>query len=252
MKKLLIASSIAACLAAPVQADTILGLYIGGQVWDSAASGVFGEIDNQTDFNLKDETQTGFHVALEHPVPLIPNIKIASTSLDTTGQTTLNLDFSFNGEDFTSGDSVDATFDVSYVDYTLYYEILDNDLITLDIGLTARDIDGDISVASTGGVNALTATESVSAVIPMLYASAIVGLPLTGLNVFAEGNVISYDDHTIYDYQAGISYDVLDNMAVDLNIAIGYRAVGLELEDLDDVYADLDFKGVFIASTIHF
>ena len=47
----------------------------------------------------------------------------------------------------------------------------------------------------------------------MAYVSTIIGLPLTGLNVFAEANFISYDDQTIYDAQIGVSYALLDNVA---------------------------------------
>ena len=62
MKKLVLAASVAALLSTSVQADTLLGLYLGGQVWDVAASGTFGEDDGQgnvvlQDFNLEDQQQ---------------------------------------------------------------------------------------------------------------------------------------------------------------------------------------------------
>ena len=254
MKKLVIAASVAASLmSVNVQADTLLGLYLGGQIWDSAASGVFGDSNEQTDFNLKDEQQGSYFIALEHPIPLIPNIKIASTTLDTVGQTTLEFDFSFGGKDFKKSEKVSATFDMSYIDYTLYYEILDNDVVTLDLGLTARDIDGNISVGTNGAsIKSTLGTEDVSYVLPMVYASIIVGLPLTGLSVFAEGNIVSYDSQTLYDYQAGVGYALLDNFAIDLDITLGYREVKMDLDDLDNLYADLNFKGAYLGAVIHF
>ena len=106
MKKLVLAASVASMLSASVQADTLLGLYIGGQVWNAAASGTFGENDGQgnivlQDFTLDDQQQTSFHVALEHPIPLVPNIKIASTTLDTDGSNIIGDGFSFgNGITF--------------------------------------------------------------------------------------------------------------------------------------------------------
>ena len=86
----------------------------------------------------------------------------------------------------------------------------------------------------------------------MVYVSTVVGLPFTGFDIFAEGNLLSFDDHTLYDYQAGISYAVLDNIAVDFNINLGYRAMKLELADLDDLNSNLDFKGFFAGAEIHF
>lgn len=255
MKKILLAASVATLLSTSAQADTLLGLYVGGQYWDAAATGSFGEKnDGQIvlqDFDLSDEQQTSFYVALEHPIPLIPNMKLASTTLDTDGTTQLDGDFSFGGIDYPSGANVSTTLNLSYIDYTLYYEILDNDLVTLDIGVTARDFEGDITVTDDVGVLSVS-EERVAVILPMAYASVIVGLPLTGFNFFAEANVTSYDGSGIYDYQAGVSYAVLDNLAVDLEVSLGYRSVSLDLEDVDDLYADMSFDGVYLGAMVHF
>ncbi|MEW6989115.1 TIGR04219 family outer membrane beta-barrel protein [Colwelliaceae bacterium 6441] len=261
MKKVILAAAISALLSSNAQADTVAGIYIGGQVWNNEASGIFGESANQVDFNLSDEQQGSFYIALEHPIPFIPNAKIASTSLETTGSTVLQNNIEFGDEPFSINADVDAGFDVSYVDYTLYYEIFDNGLFSFDIGLTGRDFSGDVTVSATVNtapagdtpVNT-TSTGQVSTddIIPMIYASTVVGLPFTGLNVFAEGNFLSIDDHTLYDYQAGLSYDLVDNVMVDVNVTLGYRAVKLELEDLSDLYTDLEFKGVFAGMILHF
>lgn len=253
MKKTIIAAGIATLLSANVQADTLLGLYIGGHVWANQAEGTFGEgIDNQAKFDFEDENQGSFYVALEHPIPLIPNIKIASTTLDTTGNGTISGSFTFDGETFTDNTVVDTTFDVSYVDYTFYYELFDNDLITFDLGLTARDLDSQINVVGTIGSTETSADLSASGIIPLLYVNTIVGLPFTGFNVFAEANFLSIDDNTIYDYQVGVSYELIDNLAVDVDLTLGYRAVKLELDDIDDLYSDLDFNGVFAGAVVHF
>jgi len=257
MKKLVLAASVATMLSASVQADMLLGLYIGGQVWNAAASGTFGENDGQgnivlQDFTLADQAQTSFHVALEHPIPLVPNIKIASTTLDTDGSNTIDDGFSFGDIAFPAGAGANTTFNMSYIDYTLYYEILDNDLITFDIGITARDFDGDINVSTVDFDPVFSERVDVAVVVPMLYASVIVGLPFTGVNFFAEGNMVSYDGSGIYDYQVGVSYAVLDNVLVDLDVTLGYRSVKLDLDDLDGLHADLTFDGVYLGTIIHF
>jgi len=250
MKKALIATTMATLLSASAQAD-VVGVYIGGHVWDNEVKGVFGEkSDNLLDLGLEDQQQSSFYIAFEHPLPLIPNVKVAKTTLDTDGSTSLTGDFTFGGIDFSEGTAVKSDFKVNYIDYTLYYELFDNDLITFDFGITARDVDAVVNVNAAEG--ALTGDVNASAIIPMLYASTIVGLPFTGFNVFAQGNFLSIDDSTLYDYQAGVSYELVDNLAVDINLTVGYRAVKLELDDLDDLYADLDFKGVFVGTEIHF
>ncbi|MFT6918979.1 MAG: outer membrane protein [Cognaticolwellia sp.] len=255
MKKIALAAALASILSTNVQADA-LGLYLGGQLWDNQASGTFGDGSSQIDFNLADEKQNSFFIAFEHPLPLIPNIRIASTSLETIGNTSLTTDFEFEGETFSTDANINANFNVSYLDYTLYYELFDNDLLSFDFGLTARDFDGDVTVTAKANSGAESVTQSASIevtdVVPMLYARTNVGLPLTGLNLYAQGNFLSFDDHTLYDYEVGVSYELVDNLAVDVNINAGYRAVKLELDDLNDLYTNIEFDGVFIGTTIHF
>jgi len=262
MKKTLLALglSCAGLMSANAHAD-VIGLYIGGQAWDNQASGRFGESNNMEDFNLADETQSSFYIAVEHPIPLIPNVRISHNTLDTTGATSLTSDFDFGDQTFMQGTNVSTVFDVNYNDFTLYYELFDNGLFSFDFGLTARDFNGEVSVTGVvQGTDAndnpisqtLVGQESLSEIVPMFYASAMVGLPLTGLDLFAQGNFLSIDDHVLYDYQAGISYALIDNMIVDVNLTAGYKSVKLELDDLDDLYTDIEFDGVFAGVVVHF
>jgi len=253
MKKAVIAVSLAAALCTSAQADTLLGLYLGGQVWANQAKGTFGEGEiDQATFNFDDETQGSFFVALEHPIPLIPNIKISSTTLDTVGGTTIDDRFIFENVPYDDNSLLDTTFDASYIDYTFYYEVFDNELITFDFGITARDFESQINVVGESSGIKESTDLAVSGILPLLYVNTIIGLPFTGFNVFAEANFLSYDDNTVYDYQVGVSYEVLDNLAVDLNVTLGYRAVTLELNDIDDLYSDLTFEGVFAGVVVHF
>ncbi|MDG1732348.1 MAG: TIGR04219 family outer membrane beta-barrel protein [Thalassotalea sp.] len=218
-------------------ADTILGVYAGVQGWDMAAEGSHGENNDLTEYNFDDETQGRFYVALEHPIPFIPNIKIAHSEIATQG---LETDNEFFNSFVTEGSDID----LSYTDYTLYYEIFDNGLFSLDLGITAKDFEGELITTDT--------FDSVEEIIPMVYASTQVSIPGTGLSVFAEGNFLSIDDHTLLDYQAGIAYALIDNMLIDVTLQAGYRMVDLELDDLDDVYADLQFDGAFAGVEVHF
>lgn len=247
MKKLILAASITAMSSAAVQADAI-GVYFGGQVWDSQATGLVGEKGALIDFNLADKKQGSYFIAFEHPLPFIPNAMVSSTTLNTQGNTTLTEEFTFAGKTFATNTAVDTGFDISYLDYTIYYELFDNGLFSFDFGLTGRDFEGDVSVST----SAVTGKLSTDEIIPMLYASANVGLPFTGWNVFAQGNFLSIDDHTLHDYQAGLSYEVVDNLLVDFNVTLGYRSVKLELEDIDNLYTNIEFDGVFLGAVVHF
>jgi len=252
MKKTLLAASVAALMCGTAQADTLLGLYIGGSVWSNEADGSFGEGENnQATFQFDNEQQGSFYVAFEHPIPLIPNIKIASTTLDAVGGAQISSSFTFDNVTYSANSTLDTTLDTSFVDYTLYYEVFDNDLLTFDFGLTARDLEASIAVVGPSS-SGLSSELDVSGIIPMAYLNAIVGLPFTGFNIFAEANFISYDDQTVYDAQVGVSYSILNNIAVDFDVTLGYRTVKMELDDLDDFYSDLTFDGFFAGAIVHF
>lgn len=248
MKKILLATALSAAISTSVQADTLLGLYVGGQIWATEASGTFGDSNDQNDFNLGDQEQGSFYAAFEHPLPLIPNIKVARTTLDTDSVSQISESFEFDNVSFAADQDISTKFDLTYTDYTLYYEIFDNDLISIDFGITGRDFDTEITLSQgsfDGDLNA-------SGIIPMLYAYTNIGLPFTGFNVFGEGNFLSIGDHSIYDVQVGVSYELIDNLAVDVNLTLGYRAVQLEIDDLDNLHSALDFNGVFAGAIVHF
>jgi outer membrane protein len=85
-----------------------------------------------------------------------------------------------------------------------------------------------------------------------MYVATNISLPLTGLSVFAQGDFSLINDHSLYGYQIGLSYDLIDSRAVDFNVTLGYRVVKMEFEDLNNLYTDLEFKGAFVGVIAHF
>lgn len=251
MKKTALTLSMAGMLLTPtLQADTLLGLYVGADAWRTATDGGFAHTQQFQSLNFSDKTQASYYVALEHPIPILPNIRIQHTPLDANGVTTLSSNLSLNNNTFQAGSSINNQVDLTSTDYILYYEILDNSLISLDLGLNAKYIKGSVLVSDV--TTGIAAGQNASEFVPTVYAAATIGLPLTGLEVFASGSYISYDDNRVYDAQAGIAYAVIDNIAVDLRLKAGYRAVNLKLDDIDNLYTDIDFSGAFVGLELHF
>lgn len=263
---------VAALFMVNVQADTV-GLYLGGQIWQNEFSGGFGKEGAPIDFNYKNEQQTSFFVAFEHPFPLIPNLRISHTNFDTSSQTNSTQEFSFPVDTIVHETLIDtdveARFNVSYVDYTLYYQLLDNHLFSLDLGLTARDFSGAITVTEDITTvnnwsdifgNPYTATRNdnlineikTNDIEPMLYIASNIGLPLKGLSVFAQGDFLLKGDRTISDYQVGLMYDLIDNHMVDFNVILGYRTVKMEFKSSDDIFSDSEVNGGYISVIAHF
>ena len=84
MKKTLLVSAIlGCCIATSAQAATVLGFKVGGDYWYADTNGTFADKGQpQQDFNYSSSAQGSYWVALEHPIPFIPNIKIRENSLD--------------------------------------------------------------------------------------------------------------------------------------------------------------------------
>ncbi len=254
MKKLIIASSVGLlCATATVQADTIFGLYAGAHAWQSAFSGDINsngdaDIDIENDLGFDNEANTVIYVAVEHPVPMLPNIKIQQTAIEISGINTLSasgLGFSFDDIPFDPGANIDSDVDFSHTDITLYYELLDN-WVSLDLGLTARIFDGSIEINNT--VTADNASINLDAKLPMIYTKAQFDLPLTGLGISVDGNFVGFGGNSLLDLNASINYE----FAFGLGVAVGYRNFTLELDDVDDLDSELTIDGAYAGLTYHF
>lgn len=250
LKKLALALGCGGCLMAPAQADTIFGVYAGAQYWNAGTDGGFANNSSLTNFDFDDEGENAFYIAVEHPIPFVPNVKLSNVNMVSNGLTTLTSTFDFGGTEFTANTDVIANMDVQSTDIILYYELFDNDLISFDLGLNGKYLDGTLDVRDQG--NTLSGVQDFSAVIPMLYSKLEVGVPLTGWNAYVEGSFLAIDDHSLIDYQAAITYSVIDNLAVDVELQLGYRSVELDVEDIDDIYADLQIDGFFAGVEVHF
>lgn len=250
MKKVMLASGL--MLAAPFASADFLGVYAGAGQWQSDYSGQIGDANNDIDVNdlgLNESDNNYFYVAFEHPIPLIPNARLQMTDLSSSQSATITRSFTLDGETFEAGENVDSTVDLSHIDGTLYYELLDN-WVSLDLGLTIRKFDG--YVAAEGSANGLLSEQYVvlDEAIPMAYGKARFDLPFSGLSVGGQANVISYDDNSLSDLSINVAYDFINTLALDLGVELGYRQMNLEINE--DVTADVELKGPYAALNLHF
>ncbi len=231
------------------QADTVLGVYAGGGLWKSDYSGNAGtDSIDVTQLGLKKESNEYIYAALEHPVPLIPNIRLQYTKLQTNGQGTISQDFTLDNETFTTSANLATELDLSHTDATLYYEILDN-WVTLDLGLTARKYDGEITVVNLDDTNQFERVD-IGETLPLLYAHAQFDLPFSGWAIGAYGNFVSYDGSSLSDMTASVMYNF--ESVVDLGFEVGYRRTSLDLDESTDLESDITVDGVFAGINLHF
>lgn len=239
----------ASLLSTSANADTVLGGYVGIQAWNMGVDGGFAQNDSLANFTYEEEINPNFYIALEHFIPLVPNIKLARTTMDSSGATIIDNQFTFGDQVFLVNSNLQTNLEMTATDYILYYEILDNDIISLDIGVNGKQIDSTIVVRDQDG---LTSQQEFNGIIPMGYAKLVIGLPLTGLSIFAQGSALAIDDDSFTDYQVGVSYSFAESLALDIYIHAGYRSTRLDIEDLDDINADLEYDGAFVGFEFDF
>ncbi len=167
-------------------------------------------------------------VAFEHPVPVIPNVKVKYTKLDTeTEENTVNK----------------TDINLDHTDLILYYEILDN-VVKADVGVGATRLNGDVKQFGT--------SVDIDEYSPIIYAEVGAKLPFTGLSAKAEATYTNVNDVKITDAQAEVQYNFVQSMLLDLGAKVGYRIMNIELDDMDKRDMKFEFKGPYIGLDAHF
>jgi outer membrane protein len=246
VKKITLSSALLVTLASPLtHADTILGVYAGAGIWTSDYDGSAGEPSiTLKDLGVKQHANNYYYIALEHPIPMLPNIRLAHTSIFSKQTADIQQVFTINGTDFIIGDTIKSDINLTYTDATLYYEILDN-WINFDLGITARKFDGHVSGSSTTD----TAYVKIDKTLPMIYGKLQFDLPFTGLSFGVDGNLVNYQDNKVNDYSAKLTY--LYDTVLDIGFEAGYRKMSVTV-DQSDLKAKAELKGPYAAFIAHF
>lgn len=218
MKKALLALCVGSAIAS---AATVAGFGVEADYYVPEAKGDFRYTDNgvttDTHFSGNDDSLYQVGLFLEHPIPLLPNIRADFTP-----------ESSFAGTDSIAGTN---TVKFSQIDTTLYYEVLDN-IVDFDIGLTGKFIDGEV----TGTVN-----QSFNVVIPMVYVAAGVKIPTLPVRFDADLKYVGYSGNSVSDMRIKAAWEVF----AGLEAVAGYRYESLKLDE-DDIYSTLKIQGPFI------
>ncbi|MCR4529706.1 TIGR04219 family outer membrane beta-barrel protein [Acinetobacter venetianus] len=212
------------------QAD-VIGVKGDLSYWNYNGEANMAAQTSAPDQNLDRKGSAQLSLAIEHPIPLIPNAKIRYVNLKT--QT----------ENEVAGQPV-YDLDIDHTDFILYYEVLDN-IVDADIGFGASNINGDVK---TLGLN----KTDIDKTIPVIYGSAGVKLPFTGLSAKAELLYSNVNDTKITDAQAELQYNFIDNLLVDVGLKAGYRILDIKLDDYEKNDLKFNFKGPYIGLDIHF
>jgi outer membrane protein len=112
--------------------------------------------------------------------------------------------------------------------------------VNLDVGLTVRMFDGEVSIKSASGEGSI----DIDAPIPMAYVNARFELPLTGFYAAGLGNVIAFGDNKVTDMTVALGYE----LGV-VGLELGYRNFDVQLED-DNEEANITVDGYFLSVVV--
>lgn len=236
------------CVGAMASAD-MLGLHFGIGVWQNESDGnlfSLGLDQDTSTLNMDDDNATFFYIKFEHPVPVMPNIRIAQSAASNSG-TQIDVGGIANT-------SLETEIDLDHTDFTFYWELIDTGM-DLDLGLTARRFDGAlIQDYYVGGILTATENQPIEGTIPMLYISANVDLPFTGGYVGAEINSLSYRGDGFNDVTAKLGWKTENWIMPEFGVELGYRKFGIDIDATNslDATVDLSMDGYYLALVGHF
>ncbi|GAA4815754.1 membrane protein [Marinicella pacifica] len=223
-----------------VKADTILGLYAGYNYWQhDLADGI------QVNFTDEKNSEKGniFYVALEHPVPFIPNAKIQHNTLTGEASGTMEI-LGVDGNPQTV--QARTAVDLSHNELILYYELLDN-WINLDVGASVKYFDGYQPIH----VQAMVQNRiKIDEWIPLLYAKGQFDLPFTGLSAYGSLQALSLGSNDVTDLEMGLNYET----KMGLGATLGFRVLDVDFDVSDNVNLlyDQRLEGFFLGVNVHF
>lgn len=244
----------AALLGMPLTAAAdIVGFSFGAYGWEASPEGYVEDTDGalgsrsradlENDLRLGEETFGVIWAAIEHPLPVLPNLKLQYTPLSFEGSGEVDTTFNFQGIEFSGTQNVDSELSLNQLDTILYYEVLDG-TFNLDAGLNIKLLDGE--AIFTNRDTGQTATEEFKAPVPMLYLNASIELP-AGFRIGLEGSGVAYSGNRLTDIKALVGWEY----AV-VSIEAGYRMQQLVLDDIEGINADIEIGGPFLGASVDF
>lgn len=167
--------------SSPSYSAILLGAKAGIDYWYADAK-INGSSANDASF------QPSIYASLEHFIPFVPNGKVRYTNVE----------------------SELANIKFGQFDLIGYYEILDNDIVSIDIGYHFQNFKGTFRGIEFNEWQ------------PNAYGDVRVGIPTTPLFFFTTFSGGTYDGTHTVDAEAGAIFS-LDLVLIDVNFKLGYR-----------------------------
>lgn len=225
----------------------VLGVTLSAEHWWTGVSGSAGDHQFSQPLGFDDDQGNAWMLAFEHPLPLLPNVAVRQQYLSYLGVSRLAGTLRLNNQPFSAGTDITQQLQLDYTDGVFYYEVLDNPLLQLDLGLAVRQVELDLAVQQPQA-----AARSLSSTLPMLYLHGTTYLWGTDSYLFLQGGYADFHDQRWSDIRVGVGYELFDVTAMSLAVKLGWQQQDIKLLDKDQLDADLQLDGVFVALEVDF
>lgn len=254
MKKTTLALAMLALTPVAAQADLLFTVGAKASVWDAEASGQLddglsvGKNALGQGLNLGSEKGQQITVFVEHPLPLIPNLRVKQTSLELDGRNSVG----FNFQDTPFSGTTQSTLDLTHTDFTLYWGLpLPLPMIDINFGLTGRQFSGEAKVVGTSNGSTETELVDLDFIVPMAFGEVTLNTPF-GIYAGVDINYVGYSGNKLSDMNYYVGYE-LPIPIVDVGIEAGYRTLNLKADkDLADIDTDVEVSGAYIGLSLSF
>jgi len=246
--------AISACiwLANGTARADFVGLNIGSSQWAPAPYTSFNNSDSDSfdvidDLDLENPEQSSMTLILEHPITALPNFRYQGYELDSSDYSSFPSDLRLNGETLNSGNGITSSIDLTQDDIVLYYQLPSSNRMNLDLGVDLKRFDGEISLDGTDSTRV-----SVNETIPLLYLSARYDLSNSGFYVGAHINAniidLGLSDSSAQDSTIMLGYDSGNGLGVEG----GFKYFSLDLNEVDQPDAELEYDGIYLNGYYNF
>lgn len=175
-------------------------------------------------------------------------LSLMYTYLAYEGKEMLKKEIIFNGKSYGAGIGVDSKFTLHMVDLEYQYKVLnlENILAGASLGLIGKVK----YFAGEAGINQPFTDDTVSFNfgLPMLGVVAHAGILKDKIEAEAKFAAIRYSGNIYMEGGADLSFSPMPF----LDINGGYKFMRLEVDDVSDAYADLEFIGPYLGLTVSF
>jgi outer membrane protein len=220
-----------------------------GYVSYKPVSDIRDRIDVKNDARLGDETKPWAKLKLEHPIPVIPNIKLAYMPMKFDGSGNVSRTIRWGGNEYDLNAGFNLSVKLDRVDTTLYYNFpfiktATAGKLDVEFGLNVRTImfDARLSGTTTGG-GRVSESASITLPVPIGHLAAEIR-PISLVSLVGELNYIGYKNNAYYDYVAGLRLNSPVRIPLKPFVEVGYRHEKLKIDERD-VKADLNIKGLY-------